>query len=79
MIQRYEISIEAEAGCEWINDELEYTNIVPKPCDNGEWVKWEDVKHLMPFQEELEKDIEIILNGNPNAPKPKGIISGGFK
>jgi hypothetical protein len=47
--------------------------------DNGEWVKWEDIKHLMPFQEELEKEIEIILNGNPNAPKPKGIISGGFK
>jgi hypothetical protein len=46
---------------------------------NGEWVKWDDIKHLMPFQEELEKEIEIILNGNPNVPKSKGIISGGFK
>jgi hypothetical protein len=42
-------------------------------------VKWEDVKHFMPFQEELEKEIEIILNGNPNAPKPKGIITGIMK
>ena len=53
MIQRYVISIEIEAGCEWISDELEYTSIVPKPDDNGEWVKWEDVKHLVLINEAL--------------------------
>jgi hypothetical protein len=66
------ISIEAEAGCEWINDELEYTNIVPKPDDNGEWVKWEDIEKLISEDRILsvesvkmiEKMYEIVMKGN---------------
>jgi hypothetical protein len=73
MIQRYNI----------FNNPTVSTNYIVKQNDNGEWVKWDDIKHLMPFQEEiekyLEKDAKIILNGNPNAEKPKGIINGGLK
>ena len=67
MIQRYNFETDDDCG------------VIPIEDNDGKWVKYDDIKHLMPFQEELEKDIEIILNGNPNAPKPKGIISGGFK
>lgn len=69
MIQRYSI----------LNHPMARILYETKPDNNGEWVKWDDIKHLVPFQEELEKEIEIILNGDPNALKPKGIMSGGFK
>jgi hypothetical protein len=45
--------------------------------NNGEWVKWDDIKHLMPFQEKLEeyldKDVKKIINGT-STQEAKGIL-----
>ena len=52
MIQRYEIYVPV------INDIC--------PSDNGEWVKWEDVKHLFVTQialEGLKQRLEIMKDG----------------
>jgi len=63
MIQRYDI----------------YTPVINdiKPDENGEWVRWEDIKHLMPIHEALmkcvDKTAERIIKGTTNI-KPIGIM-----
>jgi hypothetical protein len=78
MIQRYDIFIE---------------DMEPCLSDKGEWVKWEDVKRLMPLQENLEEcleqsNLEAFADGKTinTGSKPhyspicngKGIVPNGF-
>ncbi len=55
MIQRYSLSVEPQPGCEWVMDDIEFVDIEHKEDNSGEWVKWEDVKHLIPLQEKAEE------------------------
>jgi len=74
MLQRYKISVEPEAGCEWINDELEYTNIATTPDDNGEWVKWEDVEKLILEGRIISKESVDLIKGIYTLLKSNGLI-----
>jgi hypothetical protein len=66
MIQRYNFETDDDCG------------VIPIEDNDGKWVKYDDIKHLMPFQEELEKylekDIERLINGTSTL-EPIGIMS----
>ena len=67
MIQRYKMTIETEA--EWVDDALEYAKLTSKADNNGEWVKWEDIKHL------IQKDDTDFIRKciDEDTPVPPGI------
>jgi len=61
-------------GCIPLPETPTYKVVEPFTDNNGEWVKWEDIKPLIELAENLV-DYFYILNGNPNAIKPKGILN----
>lgn len=69
MIQRYSLSVEPQTGCEWAMYDVEFVDIEHKEDDNGEWVKWDDVKHLFAVEitiKSLEEKLKIIKDGLKN-------------
>jgi len=66
MIQRYSVNLDTKPYS-WTTD------------NEGEWVKWQDIKHLIPFHkalmEQLLKTESEITNDNPSKRRPIGIMS----